>query len=66
MRGTPVSTGQLVPGWAGPGKSSTASVQDVFSHKVFLRSFCRSQLPLKSVNISLADIKNKLTDLCGN
>ena len=38
------------------------------SPKVFLKSFCRSQLPSKSVNLSFTinDMKNKLTDLCGN
>ena len=38
------------------------------SHKVFLKSFCRSQFPHKSVNLSfiITNIKNKLTDLCGN
>ena len=38
------------------------------SHQVFLKSFCRSQLPHKSVRLSftITDIKNKLMDLCGN
>ena len=38
------------------------------SDKVFSKSYCRSQLPHKSVHLSFsnADIKNKLTDLCGN
>ena len=37
------------------------------SHKVFLTSFCTSQLPHKSVNLSsmLVIVKYKLTDLCG-
>ena len=40
----------------------------LFSHTVFLKSFFRSQIPHKSVNVSftITDIKNKLTDLCGN
>jgi len=38
------------------------------SHEVFLKLFCRSQLPHKFVNISFAitNIKNKLTDLWGS
>ena len=38
------------------------------SHRVISKSFCRSQFPHKSVNSSftITDIKNKLTDLCGN
>ena len=38
------------------------------SHKVLLKSFCRSQLPNKSVNlcVTCTNIKSKLTDLCGN
>ena len=40
----------------------------IISHKVILKSFCRSQHPHKSVNLSLTitNLKNKLTDLCGN
>ena len=40
---------------------------EFISHKEFLNSFCRSQLPLKSVNLSftIADIRNKLTDFVG-
>ena len=35
---------------------------------IFLKSFCKCQLPHKSVNISsiITYIKSKLTDLCGN
>ena len=38
------------------------------SHIVILKSFLKSQLPHKYVNLSfaVANIKNKLTDLCGN
>ena len=38
------------------------------SHKVFTKSFCRSQLPHKIHNLSLfiTNMKNELTDLCGN
>ena len=38
------------------------------SPKVFLRSFCKGRFPHKSVNLSfnVTDMKNKLTDLCGN
>ena len=38
------------------------------SHTVFLNSFCGSHLPHKCVDWSftITEIKNKLTDLCGN
>ena len=38
------------------------------AYKMFLKSLCRSQLPHKSVNLSftITNIKDKLTDLCGN
>ena len=38
------------------------------SHKVFIKSFYRSHLPHKSVNLSftITNTKNMLTDLCGN
>ena len=41
---------------------------DIISQKVFLKSFCRSQLPDISVNLSftITNMKNKLTNLCGN
>ena len=40
----------------------------LISQKVFIKSFCKSQLPQKSVNLSFitTNIKNKLTDSCGN
>ena len=40
----------------------------VISQKVFIQSFCKSQFPDQSVNLSfvVTNIKNKLTDLCGN
>ena len=43
-------------------------VQPEPSHKVFTKSFCESQFPHKSVNLSfgIAHIKNKLTDLYEN
>ena len=36
--------------------------------RVFIKSFCKGQLPRKFVNLSfiIVDIKNKLTDSCGN
>ena len=54
-RGTPISE-------TGP------TVLRIISQKVFLKSFCRGELPYKFVNVSflITDIKNKLTDLCGN
>ena len=41
---------------------------DLIPQRVFVKSFCRSQLPHKSVNLSftITDLKNKLTDLVGN
>ena len=38
------------------------------SHKVLIKSFCKSQFPHKSVNLFfiLIIIKDKLTNLCGN
>jgi len=40
----------------------------LITQKVFLKSFFKSQLPYKSVNLSfiITNINNKLTDLCGN
>jgi len=44
------------------------AARDLFSHKVFSKSFDRSQLPHKSVNLSftITNVKNKLMDLYGN
>ena len=38
------------------------------SQRVFMRLFCKSQFPHKSVNLffTFAIIKDRLTDLCGN
>ena len=40
----------------------------LISHKAFLKSRCRSQLLHKSDNVSstITNIKNSLTDMCGN
>ena len=40
----------------------------IISQKVFIKSFGKSQFPHKSANVSfiITNIKNKLTDLCGN
>ena len=37
-------------------------------HKSFFKSICRSQVPQTSINTSftITNVKNKLTDLCGN
>jgi len=37
-------------------------------HKVFIKSFCKSQFPQTSVNLSfdITNLKNKVTNLCGN
>ena len=47
---------------------STYRARPSLSHTVFSRSFCRSQLPHKSVNLSctITRIKSKLTEFCGN
>jgi len=39
----------------------------LISHEVLLTSFCKSQFPHKSVNLSfmITTAKNELTDLCG-
>ena len=41
---------------------------NIVSQEVFIKSFGKSQFPHKSVNLSsvINNIKNKLTDLCGN
>ena len=40
---------------------------DLISHKVFLKPFCRSHPPYKSVNLFFISLimKDKLTDWCG-
>ena len=40
----------------------------LISQKEFIKAFCKSGSPHKSVNLSfiVTNIKNKLTDLCGN
>ena len=40
----------------------------LISQKASMTSFCKSQCPHKSVNLSfiIATLKNKLTGLCGN
>ena len=40
----------------------------LISQKVFIKSFCNSRFPHKSVNLSfiITNIKNKLTDVCGD
>ena len=40
----------------------------IVSQKVLINSFCRSQSPHKSVNLSsmITDIKDTMTDLCGS
>jgi len=51
-----------------PGVCVVLCVEGFISNTVFFKSFCRSRLPQKSVNLSfaIAGMKNKLTDLCGN
>jgi hypothetical protein len=40
----------------------------LISQKVLVKSFSKIQLPHKSVNVSfiITNVKNKLTDVCGN
>ena len=60
----------LRAGWGGViGVLSVCSAPcSLISHKVFLKSFCRSHPPHKSVNSSftITNMKNKLTDLWGS
>ena len=53
-----------------PSGKSTTRFPGVHSYPTqsVSKSFCKSQLPHKYVNVSftLTNIKNKLTDLCGN
>jgi hypothetical protein len=55
-----------MPGF-GFGVSGLTSLPFFLPPKVFSKTFCRSQLPLKSVNLSFTttNTKNKLTHLCG-
>ena len=50
-----------------PRAGGKAGIQ-LISHRVFLKSFCRSQLPHKFVDVSSAitDMENNMTDFCGN
>ena len=50
----------------GSGKFISHRVCKFISHRVFLKSFCRSQLPHTSVNLSstITNIKNNLLYLC--
>ena len=40
----------------------------LISHKVLMKSFCKSKVPHKLVNLcfTISITKNKLTNLCGN
>jgi len=51
-----------------PKLKCTWTRNKVISHKVFFKSFCRSELPHKSFNVSfyIANMTNTLTNLCGN
>ena len=52
--------------FASPAESDAGVA--VLSHRKCIKSFCKSQLPHQSVNLSiiLVIIKDKMTDLCGN
>ena len=45
----------------------TLTVDTVLSQRVFIKSFCKSQFPHKSVNLSftITNMMNKLTDFAG-
>jgi len=47
---------------------NVGAATSLFSQKVFIKLFYKSQFPHKSVNLSfiITDTKNKVTDLCGN
>ena len=47
---------------------SARSGHEFISPKVCIKLFCKTRFPHKSVKLSfiVTDIKNKLTDLCGN
>ena len=46
----------------------TARGRSFISQKEFTKTFYKCQVPHKSVNVSFifTDVKNELTDLCGN
>ena len=50
------------------GCTTPCRVCELIRHKVFIKSFCKSQFPHKSVDLSfiLVIIQDKLTSLCGN
>ena len=56
-----------VAGWLTCGPTGIIGTYLV-SHNIFFKSFCRSQLLHKSVNLSfiITNIKNRLTDLWGS
>ena len=65
----PGEQGLRAPELPAPGLRSRAShTHTLIIHKLFIKSFYKSQFPHKSVNLSLlfTNMKNKLTDLCGN
>ena len=73
--GTPLKPAQLVSktGYSQRVVRTRCEVPErcvdyLISHKVSSKSFCRGQFPHKSVNVSFtfANIKNQLTDSCGN
>ena len=62
------TTPDEIRGDPGSGNPLAGTLREFASLKVSLKSFFRSQLPHKSVNVSftITAIKNKLTDLCRN
>ena len=53
---------------SGIERNNEAHRRRAYSHQSSFKSFCRSQLPHTSVNLSfsISNTKNRLTDSCGN
>ena len=55
-------------GWYEVCNMEISPGRKVISQKAFIKLFCSNQFPQKNVNSSfiIANLKKKLTDLCGN
>ena len=62
------STAATLALWRQVGAIVIAPTRELISLKVFVKSFCRSQFPHKSVNLCfiITNTKDELTNLCGN
>ena len=59
----------LLEGWGvGHAGGGVRGRRELISQKVVIKSFCKSQLPPKSVNVSFifTNVNNKSTNFCGN